>query len=74
MIRVQPIISTYLHFIAGRSHSIISRVERFPEWRLTFGSGNMLPHRSDFKRGLDHDAALQPKCSGSVTGRLVDNG
>lgn len=72
-IRVQPVTSTCLHSNTGRSRSIVPCIERFPEWRLTFGSGNMLPDRSNFKRGPGHDAALRPESSGSVTGRFIDD-
>ena len=71
MIRAQPVTSTYLHSIARRSHSLVPCIKHFSEWRLTFGSGDMLPDCSNFKRGPGDDADFGSECSGSVTGRVI---
>lgn len=71
MIRAQAFTSTYLHSIAGRSHSPIPCTDRFPEWRLPFDSGNVLPDCSNVERGPGDDATLRSDRSGFVTGRLV---
>ncbi len=71
VIRAQPLASTYFHPTTGRSHPLVSHTGHFSEWRLAFGSGNMLSDYSNFERDLRDNAALRSKGSRSVTGYLV---